>query len=796
MDTLLKDIRFAVRALRRSPGFMVVAVVTLALGIGINATVFSVVHSVALNPVPQVNKDGLVMLTAWSEKQGDVGAVSWPNFQDWTAATRSFEGMAAYADRPMVLTGTGGEPEEVPVELVSPNLFSLLQVKPLLGRAFVAGEGVRGRHHSVILTHTAWQRRFNSDRGVVGRALTLNGQAHTIVGVMPARFGFPDNQQFWVPMVPPLEPDRGSHDRQVVARLRPGVSLPQAQAELDGISRELAARYPETNEGRGVRALDFTRNWSGEVGGPMMVMMGAVAFVLLIACANVASLLLARAASRRREIAVRAALGAGRGRIVRQLLTESMVLAVLGGALGVPLAQAGLGAIRGAFPFDPPFWLVLEVNGAVLLFVSVVSLGTGIVFGLVPALRATEGDLQGTLRGSGRGTTGGVRRGRLQRALVAGQLALSLVLLVGATLMVRSMVHLQGSDPGFDARNALAASMLARGARYDSAAARAALFRESLDRVRALPGVRAAGLASAVPLIGGVNTSALSVEGREVPVSERPAAEVREVSEGFVEAMGLRLLAGRGVSKDEAASGAPVAVVSRALARQMWPGQSALGRQVSTGGAFRTVVGVVGDVSTHYQGGRPRLQVYLPMGAQVGGRMNLVVRTAGDPAGLAPAVRRAVHGVDATVPVELVTMGEAARNSLWRARLFGGMFTSFGVIALLLAVAGVYAVMAYAVAQRTHEIGVRMALGARTRQVLRLVVGDGMRVACAGVALGLLGAFGLTRLMAGMVEGVSPNDPFTFAAVPVVLGGAVLLASWLPARRAARVDPMVALRSE
>jgi putative ABC transport system permease protein len=798
MDALLKDLRFAVRTLRRSPGFTLVAVATLALGIGINTVMFSVVNTILLRPPAHVDGDGLVVLRTSHLKRGDESSVSYPNFLDWQAGTtRSFQGMAAFHDARMILTRGGAEPEEVSTEVVTDNLFPLLGARAALGRTFLPEEGRTGAPRVVLVSHLEWERRFERDPHIVGSTLMLDGAAHTVVGVMPENFGFPDNQTFWTPLRPDEQGERGNNYLRVVARLRPGVALPQARAELDAVARELARRHPETNQGNGVRAMDFQEHWGGEVRAPLLVMMGAVGFVLLIACANVANLLLARAAGRRREIAVRVALGAGRARIVRQLLTESALVSLAGGALGIGVATWGLRMIVASFPFQPPLWMVFGVDATVLLFVLGVSLGTGILFGLAPALRATAGDLQGVLRDGGRGVTVGARRGRLQSALVVGELALSAVLLIGALLMIRSFLHLRTADPGFRVEGAVSMRITVSGERYAAEGASEAFFRQVLDRVRPLPGVSSAGTVSSLPLAGGSSTSGMMVDGRELPGAERTSAEVRRASEGFAEAMGLRLREGRTFTAEEAAAGAPVAVVSRGTAERFWPGRSALGRTVSTGGEWRTVVGVVDDVSTRFRGDSPRPQLYYPGGTAGYTSMVLVARTPGDAAALVPALRAAIRGVDPGAALAGVeTLSGLADRSLWQQRLFGGMFTSFGAIALLLAVIGVYAMMAYAVSQRTHEIGVRMALGAHARQVLAMVVGQGLAIAALGVGIGLAGAFAVSRLMEGMLAGVSPGDPLTFASVALLLGAVAVAASWLPAHRAARVEPAVALRAE
>ncbi|HEX7240903.1 MAG TPA: ADOP family duplicated permease, partial [Longimicrobiaceae bacterium] len=512
--------------------------------------------------------------------------------------------------------------------------------------------------------------------------------------------------------------------------------------------------------------------------------------------ANVANLFLARAAARRKEIAVRTALGAGRRRIVRQLLTESGVVALLGGALGTLLAYWGLELILASFPFQPPLWMTFAIDRNVLLFTLAVSLGTGLLFGLAPALRATR-DLQGVLKDGGRGTTGGVRQGRLRGTLVVGELALATVLLIGAMLMVRSFLVLQGADPGFDTSRVLTLRVATGGGRYEDRGARDALFRQAVARAGELPGVRGAAVVSYVPLGGTSTTSGFDVEGRPMKPEERPDAEYRGISADYFGVLGVPLLRGRAPTADEVERALPVVVVNRVLAERFWPGEDPLGRRIRIGEPWLTVVGVAEDVRLGKLNEKPSFQVYAPHTDRSPAAMTLLLRTAGDPAAATAAARSALRALDPTVVVdEALAMDEVVHRSLWQQRLFGGLFTSFAAIALLLAVTGVYGVIAYSVSQRTHEIGVRMALGARPAAILGMVVGQAAVLAAAGAALGLAGAFGVTRVLASLLWGVSPTDPATFAGITLLLGGAVLLASWLPARRAVRVDPMVALRAE
>ncbi|MBV9774630.1 MAG: ABC transporter permease [Gemmatimonadetes bacterium] len=798
MDTLLQDLRYAARTLLRSPAFAAVAVVTMALGIGIDTTIFSVVNTILIRPFPQLHTDGLVVLRGTRNGSDDgANALSPADVFDWRAQSTSFQGIAAYGDRNVVLTGAGGEPEQVEAEQVTPDLFTLLGARPLLGRVFVPEDGTPGRGDVVLLTHMIWERRFASDPSIVGRTITVNGAPHTVVGVMPDHFGFPDNQQLWIPMSLRSGEGRGDRYLRAVARLRPGVGIARAQAEMDAVARRLAAQYPDTNTGWSARVVDFGEAWAGPVRAVLLVMLGAVGFVLLIACANVANLFLARAAGRQKEMAVRTALGAGRGRVVRQLLTESSLVALMGGALGILVAYWVLDLILASFPFQPPLWMTFGIDRNVLLFTLVVSLGTGILFGLAPALRATRADVQGTLKDGGRGSTSGVRQGRLRGSLVVGELALAMVLLVGATLMIRSFLRLQGADPGFDTSSVLTLRVIASGDRYRQDAPRDALFRQTVERVAALPRVRGAATVSYLPLSGISATSGFEVEGSPAAPGERPDAEYRGISPDYFRVMGIRMLRGRSLTADEVEHAAPVVVVNRTMAERFWPGRDPLGRRIRIGDPWLTVVGVAEDVRMSRLNEKPSSQVYAPYTERSPASMTLLVRTGGDPAAATAEVRRAIRAVDPTVVAdEVVAMDEVLHRSLWQQRLFGGLFTSFAAIALLLAVTGVYGVIAYSVSQRTHEIGVRMALGARPERILRMVVGQAARLAGVGVGIGLLGALAVTRLLASALYGVSPTDPVAFGVTTLLLAGAALAASWIPARRAVRVDPMVALRQD
>jgi putative ABC transport system permease protein len=798
MDRLLQDLRYAFRTLRKSPGFAAVAVLTLALGIGINTTIFSVVNAILVRPMPGVRTEGLVALRETQPARGfDEDAVSAPNLLDWKAGSRTLAGVGAYWDRKVVFRAPAGEPEEVEAEMVTAGLFPMLSARPALGRLFTAADAAPGAERVVLLTDGFWRRRLAADPAIVGKTLNLDGVPRTVVGVMPPHFGFPDNQPLWMPfsLDDPAYAGRGEHFMRALGRLRPGTGIAAAQAELSAAAARLGRRFPETNSGRGVAVVDFQEAWVGRVRPVLLMMLAAVGFVLLIACSNVANLYLARGSSRRRELAVRTALGAGRGRLVRQLLTEGAVVALAGGALGVLLAHQALALILASFPFEPPIWMVFDVDRNVLLFTLGVSLATAMVFGLAPALHVTRPEPMGTLRGGRSGET--PRQRRLARTLVVAQLALSVVLLTAATLMARSVVELQSTDPGFQTSHLLSLRVSGAGPRYAQPADRAALAGRLLDRMAALPGVERTALVSAVPLGSGGSTSGYDVEGHPVPPGERPSADVRGISSAYWDALGRPLLRGRGFTAAEDASGAPLAVVSRTLAERAWPGQDAVGRRINPGGEWLTVVGVAPDVRLNRLDEGARAQVYLPFGREPRRAFTYLLRTGAAPASVAAAARAAVHGVDPGLPIaDLLPMDDVVRQSLWQQKLFGGLFASFAAIALLLAVTGVYGVISYSVTQRMHEFGVRMALGAGAGAVRRLVLRGGAGMAAAGVGIGLAGAFALTRVMGSLLYGVSPSDPLSFGAVAFVLGGACLAACLVPALRATRVDPNVALRAD
>jgi putative ABC transport system permease protein len=803
MSTFLQDIRYAFRTLAKTPGVALIAIVTLGLGIGATTTVFSCVNALFLRPFPYTDPLRLMALRSDNHVRGWIGSsTSYPNFIDWQQQARSFSGMAAYTGTSFNMAG-GNEPERVEGEAVSWNTFGLLGIAPMMGRDFGAADGRVGAPSVVMLSAGLWERRFGRDSTVLGRAITLNGKPYTVVGVMPAPHQFPDDAQLWVPIAQSPTERRGWNGFSVVGRLRDDVTLAQANAELAGIAARLAAQYPDDNKDWSASVVPLREDQVGEYKTVLQLMMGAVAFVLLIACANVANLLLSRAAARQREMAIRAALGAGWVRIVRQLLTESVLLALAGAAIGIMVALWGLDLIVAAVPSDKPFWMVFTIDARVLAFTAAVAVTTGVLFGLAPAWQVSRVDMHDSLKEGSRGAGTGSGRQRLRHALVVAEVALSIILLVGAALMIQSFLRLQRVDPGFDRRNILASTVVLSGSRYDSTRSRSVFFEDLLPRLRGLPGVAGVAASQAPPLSGSSSVSSLTIEGQPRPDGEEIEASFQAVTGGYVTLLGIPLQQGRDLTDRDVRDSAPVAVINRTMAERFWPGQDVLGKRFHFGGATEsdndwiTVVGVAGDVRHQRLAEPPANQVYLPYSKSPYRGMVVLLKTVGDPAALAPAMRREFRAVDPSLPVfELQTMADMYRSSVWEQRLYSTMFGTFAGVALLLAAVGLYSVMAYMVTLRTHEIGVRMALGAQRSDMLRLVVRQGIRLTALGVAIGLVGAFAVTGTLKNFLFGVTPSDPLTFLGIPLVLSLVALLASWIPARRATRVDPMLALRYE
>jgi putative ABC transport system permease protein len=730
--------------------------------------------------------------------------LSYPEFADWRAGARRTLADMAVSDHRFFNLSSGLEPEHLDGGAVSSSFFDVLGVRPHLGRDFRPEDDRPGSPRVVVLGHRLWQLRFGADPSTVGRVVRVNGEPATVIGVMPAGFEYPEFAKLWMPLS--LDPDRESrseHYLEGIARLRPGATLQSANAELEAVARRLEASHPETNTGVHATAVPLRdRLVQDSIRMALLLMLGAVGFVLAIACTNVANLLLARGVDRSREIALRTALGAGRGRLVSQLLAESLVLAVAGGAAGALLAVWGSDLIRSAVPVEIPAWIRLGMNGRALVYAAGVSLATSVVFGLAPALAAARVGVAPALKEGGRGGDEGRGRSRLRSGLVVGEMALSLVLLISAVLLVRSSLKLRAMDPGFDTRSALTLSLSLAGPAYDDPADRVAFYREAAERLGTVPGVERVGAVEYLPLLDSWSSSSFEVQGLSFARGEEPTATFHTVTSGYLDAMGIPLLAGRGFTERETQDpAATVAVVNQALAERFWHGRDPLGQRIRLD-PERPWLTVVGVTRTLKRGllmwdiTKPEPEIYVPYAASPRRDMSVVVKTGGDPAELAPAVRDRLRGLDPDLPAfDVFTLDQYMDRVFWLPHFLGQMFGAFAVVALLLAAIGVYGVMAYSVSRRTHEIGVRVSLGARSADVLRLVIGQGMLLAALGVATGLAAALGVTRLLAGLLYDVSATDAATFIAIPITLSLVAFLASWLPARRAARVDPMTALRS-
>ncbi|HEX9704550.1 MAG TPA: ABC transporter permease [Gemmatimonadales bacterium] len=805
LDSVLQDLRYAVRQLRARPGFTFAAVLVLALGIGANTAMFSVVNAVLLQPLPFRDPEALIVLYERNRSQGverDLAAAE--TLDDWRRDTRTLSGLVAWRYWGLTLTGDG-EPEDVSTIRASANVFDVLGVMPALGRSFLPEEGQPGRHHVVVLSHGFWTQRFGADPRTVGRTLTLDDRPHTVIGVMPPGFRFPDDAdvEVWMPLVYEQFEQRTRNQRmfEVLGRLAPGATLETAQAELGTIAARLAATYPNTNSGWDVAILPAKEVATGAASEPLLVLLGAVTFVLLIACANVGNLFLARAADREREMAIRAALGASRARLVRQLLAESGLVALTGGVTGVLLAMWGIDLLLALAPAELPRWNPVRIDGRVLAFALGLAGFTAILTGLVPARELASPDLGATLKeGSGRATSH-VARTRLRRGLVVVETGLAIALLAGAGLLIKSFARLQRVDPGFNPDRLLAATIYLPDHRYPDDARQAAFYVDLLERVRALPGVTSAGAVTTLPMSpeGVDHDLPVSIEGRELPTTRQPQADFRIASPGYFETMGIAVLRGRTLTEHDRADAPPVVVVNQVLVNQLLPGEDPIGKRIRyfRTGPFAEIVGVVGQVHHRSLDAAPRPEIYISYRQLQYGAMTVVVRAAGDPLALAEPIKAAVFATDPVQPItQIATMNDLLHRSVAGPRFNTLLLGTFAALALVLASIGIYGVVSYTVSRRTHEIGIRMALGARSGDVFRAVVGDGVRLAAIGTALGVLVALALGRALSSLLFQVSPHDPVVLAVVALLLIGLAALACSLPARRATQVDPMVALRTE
>lgn len=815
MSSFLQDIRFALRQVFKSPGFSAVAVLTLALGIGANTAIFSVVNGALLRPLPFKDPDRIVRVWHTPPAKSFPGmtrfSVSAANYLDWKRDNHVFDQMAIYSYRGFTLTGVA-EPLQVDAISVSSGFFETLGVAPLLGRVFSPDEDQPGRTHVVILSYRFWQEHFGANPDIVGHNITMDAQNYLVAGVMPVSFRFPEFGQMWTPMgwTDKERAVRGEHHSVVIARLKRGVDLNQAQAEMNTISSRLEQLYPADDKGWGAVVVPLHGDMVSDVRTALLVLLGAVAFVLLIACANVANLALAKTFGRQKEIAIRSALGASTGRVIRQILTESVLLAGIGGALGLIVASFGQGLILSFLQNQLPASIAVGLDMKVLGFTLSISLLTGIFAGLLPAIRLARGNVNDALKqGLGR-TDAGSGSQATRRTLVVAEVALSLLLLVGAGLMIRSFQQLQSVSPGFDSHGALTMTAAIAEAKFPEPTQQINFFEQVLQRVRALPGVEAASVVDDIPLDNGGSHQPIQIEGQpEVAMADQPEVDVRLISAGYAQAMHIPLLRGRDFG-DEDVNGRPASVlISESMAKRFWPGEDPIGKRLTLTffpGRIREVVGVVGDVKLDsLDQARPSTTLYVPLG-QLSAPANVifhsfpmtfVVRSATAPSSMVSSVTNAVHSVDSTVPLrDIHTMDEVITKSLSQSRFNMLLLGAFAGLALLLAAIGIYSVLSYSVRQRVPEIGIRLALGARLTDVIRMVVVEGMKPALLGVAIGAVAALALGRVVTSLIYQVKPSDPVTFLAVGALLGIIALLACVIPAYRASKVDPVIALRNE
>jgi len=795
--------------LMKKPGFTLIAVITLALGIGANTAIFSVVNAVLLRPLPYHDSDRLVMLSTNEDKDGALGNADYTTFVDWRERSRSFERMVVIRSWGGVLTGQG-EPEVIRGLRVSADYFKLLAAPPALGRDFRVEEDRPDTRFVVVISHALWQRRFNSDPQVVGKQLILNDQPFTIIGVMPPSFAdflaanFYGAAEVWAPVGYDITQPfacRSCRHLKVIARLKPDVTLAQARSEMSAIMNVMAREHPTIYATPAISVARLQDQFTGAIRPALYLLLVAVGLVLLIACANIANLLLARASERAREMAIRVALGAGQWSIARQLLIESALLSLAGAGAGLLLALWGTELLTGLSPAKMLQLQSVTTDARVLGFTLLVSLLTGLLFGLAPALQAARQDAQLALKESAKSSPG-KRQRRLRESFVVAEIVFALALLIGAGLLIRSFARVLDTKPGFELRNLLTMMIPASSAKkYNDEAQVRALYGEAIKRIEALPGVDAAGVVSNLPFGGNMDMYGFHVEEKPLAnPADAPDAERYSVSPDYLRAMGIQLLRGRGFTEQDSANAPLVTLINRTAAQRIWPNEDPLGKRIRLGSIespLRSIVGVVGDVNHYDLETAPDLQAYVPHAQWTDSYMQLVVRATAEPGALTGPVRQVIHALDPDVPLhKIATMRQLVSASAAQRRFTLLLIAVFAAVALLMAAIGLYGVMAYSVTQRTQEIGIRVALGAQSADVLRLVVGQGLRLVALGVALGLMAALALTRLMKKLLFEVSATDPMTFAGVALLLALVALLACWLPARRAAKVDPMVALRCE
>ena len=806
---MLNDVQYALRAISKQPLFYAVATLTLALGIGANAAIFTVVNAVLLRPLPYPQPDQLMTLWTYNPRQGfdkDVG--TYPNFDDWRRMSQSFKRMSAYGWASMTLTGSG-DPAQIPGSRVTHDFFDTLGVAPARGRAFAPDNGQAGGERVVILAHGLWTRRFGADPSLLGRTIALNGVPYEVLGVMPEGFAYPEGTEFWVPLAPvgsyaELFTARSAYWLMMIGRLKPGITRAAAQSEMDAIAAQLEREYP-VNAGTGIRIVPMHEEIVGDVRRPLWILLGAVCFVLLIACTNVANLLLARAASRQRELAIRSALGASRRRLLRLMLTESLIMGLIGGAAGLLLAVWCTEVLKPLAPAWLPRLATISVDWQVIVYALVASMLTGMIVGIIPALHAAGRNLVTNLKEGGRTGTDSIRGRRVRAGLAIGELAVALVLLVGAGLLVRTIVALNSQDPGFASTGVLTLQLDLPQAKYDSPEQIVAFYDQLIERLSALPGVESAGAGSSLLLSPLPNSAAINIEGRPPrgPDVQDIPVPYDTVTPGYFSTLQIPLRRGRMLTRTDTPEAQSVVLVNESFVRRFFPNEDPLGRRITFGDAtspdtrWQTIVGVVADTRRAGFEREPWAETYFPMQQGPDPRMLVFLRTTGNPAALAGAAQAAVWALDRDQAIAATrTVSDMLAQSQANRRFTTLLLGLFAALALALAAIGVYGVLAYSTAQRTQEIGIRMVLGADRAAILRLVFAGGAKIAAIGLGVGIAGALALTQVLSGLLFGVSPRDPLTFLAVPGLLLLVALTACWIPARRAVRVEPMIALRGE
>ena len=812
MNTLWRDLRYSVRMLIKSPAFTGVAVLSIALGVGANTTVFSVINAVLLRSVPYQEPNTLMLF--WGDSPGapslrNHSQVSATDIADYRAQNRVFEDVATYAGWYPIMTGDG-EAERIPGIQVGDGFFKIMKGQPLLGRVFTAEEQVDGKDFVIVLGYGLWQRRFGSDPNIVGKKVELSGRPYNIVGVMAADFHplpstlVSPEGQFYRPVAENYDDSaRDERHLRAIARLKPGATVEQARNDVKVIAQRLEQQHPETNKEQGAYVVSITDEITGGIRPTLLMIFGAVIFVLLVACANVANLLLARSTVRSKEITIRSAIGAARSQLIRQLLTESLVLAMLGGVLGLLLAIWGTGLVESAGSKINPMFHDIHVDMRCLAFTFGISIITGLIFGLAPAMQISRPNLAESLKESGRGSGPSASRNRLRSVLVVSEIALTLVLLVCAGLLIRTVMRLRNVDTGFNAQNILAMNVGLPGIKYPKPENQVAFYKEVTQRIASLPGVKATGTTSVLPLSDNFDGRGLVVEDHPKPRGEEITVDLYIASPGYLRAMDIPLLKGRAITEQDTMDSARIALINSTMSAQLWPNEDPLGKRIKFPGSeknpqpWRTVVGVVKDVSQYALDKKPPMQIYVPHAQFPTGFSTIVVKTENEPMTMTGAIRREIQAVDKDQAVFNVTsLEQLMGNSILNRRFFMILLLVFAGLALTLAAVGIYGVMSYVASQRTHEIGIRMALGAQASDVLKLIIGNGMVLALIGVSAGLAGSFALTRLLTGLLFGVSATDAVTFLVVSVGLILVALFACYIPARRATKVDPLVALRYE